>query len=346
MDVNTALGVLVVLCAGISVGSMAWPMKLTRKYQFEHWWLIAFFVGLVVMPWGVTFGFHPGAAEALAKVPLSAILLANLFGVSWGIANVLFGICIVRIGVGLTGAIVTGLGVSVGVTLPMIMKGSGLFSSAPGVGSAAGLTVLLGVAVMICGVILASVAGMGRDKVLNKEEKRSGSALGGIVMAIIAGVLSCGFGLTYVYGQGPVVAAMKASGSGDIAANAAVWAVGFAGAALVNILYPAYLLTKNGTWKIFRESPMEGLLAPIMGIQTFLGVTLMGKGMLLLGALGASVGFGMQQASQMMGSQGVGFIGGEWRGVTGKPRTQMYLAICLLVAAACIMAYGNTLAGG
>jgi hypothetical protein len=69
----------------------------------------------------------------------------------------------------------------------------------------------------------------------------------------------------------------------------------------------------------------------------------MGKGMLLLGPLGASVGFGVQQAMQMLGGQTVGFASGEWRGINGTPRHQMYLAIAVLIAAAVVMAYGNTL---
>ena len=56
---------------------------------------------------------------------------ANLFALAWGVANILCGLCFVRIGIALTGGILTGLGVSVGVTLPMIVKGSGLFSEAP-----------------------------------------------------------------------------------------------------------------------------------------------------------------------------------------------------------------------
>ena len=56
---------------------------------------------------------------------------------------------------------------------------------------------------------------------------------------------------------------------------------------------------------------------------------------------GASVGFGIQQAMQMIGSQSVGFIGGEWRGIQGKPRNQMYAAIALLILATIIMAWGN-----
>ena len=81
-----------------------------------------------------------------------------------------------------------------------------------------------------------------------------------------------------------------------------------------------------------------------MGLSICVAVALMGKGMLLLGALGASVGFGIQQATQMLGKQGVGFIGGEWRGVHGTPRRQMYLAILILITAAIVLAYANILA--
>jgi hypothetical protein len=69
----------------------------------------------------------------------------------------------------------------------------------------------------------------------------------------------------------------------------------------------------------------------------------MGRGMVLLGVLGASVGFGIQQVMQILGNQGVGFASGEWSGVAGVPRRQMYAAIMILVVAVVIMAYGNVL---
>ena len=86
------------------------------------------------------------------------------------------------------------------------------------------------------------------------------------------------------------------------------------------------------------------MLAVLIGVDFSLAVALMGKGMLLLGALGASVGFGIQQAMQMTGTQLLGFTSGEWRGVHGKPRLQMYLALAILFVAAVVMAYGNSLA--
>ncbi len=342
---ETFWGALTVVLAGLIQGSGIWPMKLMKKYQFEHWWFVAMLVGLIIAPWMITLIFCPNAWHAYREIDSTTLLKANAFALAWGIANILCGLCFVRIGVALTGGILTGLGVSVGVTIPMIIKGSGLFSEAPNLGSPAGSLVLLGVGVMLVGVVLAALAGFGRDRILRKtDQPRSGSFLGGLIMVIIAGALSAGISFAFVYSQGPIVSAMKARGASDIPANFAVWAIGLLGGALINVTYPAYLLTRNKSWHVFRESWMEGALAIGIGFNFILGVALMGKGMLLLGPLGASIGFGVQQAMQMLGSQTVGFASGEWKGVAGTPRHEMYLAIVVLIAAAVVMAYSNTLA--
>ena len=344
MTSQQLLGILIVACAGLLIGSGAWPMKLMKSFQFEHWWLIGMFTGLILIPWCVTLACCPNAFAAYASVPVKTLVVANLWASAWGVANVLCGLCFVRIGVALTGAILTGLGVSLGVTLPMIVKGSGLFQDAANITSPAGLTVMAAVGVMLVGVSLAALAGFGRDQVLRKTEQRSGSFITGLIMTVVAGICSCGMSLSFVYGQGPIVAAMKAQGAGDLPATFAVWAVGLLGGSAINIIYPAYLLTKKRSWGVLATSWRQVVLACIIGANMAISIVLMGSGMLLVGALGASVGFGIQQASQMLGNQGLGFISGEWKGVLGKPRRQMYLAIAVLIVAALIMAYGNTLA--
>jgi len=407
------LGLLAVAAGGLIMGSGAWPFKLMHKYRFEHWWFVGMLVGLVVMPWTITLVGCPHALQSLRKVPSSALILGNLFAVGWGIANVLCGICYVRIGVALTGAILAGLGVSLGAITPMVFKGSGLFKNAADVGSAAGLTVCGGVALMLVGVVVASVAGFGRDRELKKQQETSGGFLAGLVMTVIAGFLSAFMAFAFVYSQGPIVAnlsvvepenAIQVTVEGDkgltgeytvgndgtiempgvgriavagvsasdaaariadqvktmrpgsdptvrvetgsIAAIFGFSALGLVGGALVNLAYAAYLLTKNKSWGVLAQSGGELALAVIIGIDFSLAVGLANKGMLLLGALGASVGWGIQQAMQMTGTQLLGFISREWRGVYGKPRTQMYLAIGIFVVAAAILAFGNTLTAG
>jgi L-rhamnose-H+ transport protein len=162
-------------------------------------------------------------------------------------------------------------------------------------------------------------------------------------MAILAGLTSAGIALCFVYGQGPIVAAMKAQGAGEVSANVAVWAAALLGGAAVNIIFPAILMTRNHNWGMLLTHWGEALLASLIGIQFILAVILMGRGMLMLGVLGASIGFAIQQTMQIMGNQAVGFFSGEWRGVRGRPRTQMLLALAVLIIALGILAYSNTM---
>ena len=69
----------------------------------------------------------------------------------------------------------------------------------------------------------------------------------------------------------------------------------------------------------------------------------MGEGMLLLGAAGAAVGFGIQQTLQLLGNQAVGFVSGEWRGVGGKPLLLHDRRDRRAVAAVFILALGKAL---
>jgi hypothetical protein len=345
MEGINVLGVMVVVVAGLLMGSGAWPIKLMHSFRYEHFAFIAMFIGLFLLPWAITFTFCPNALQAYKALDFLILLKSNLFSLCWGVANVLGLMCMVRIGFCLTNGILAGLGVSIGVIVPLIFKASGLFEKAADLNSKAGLTVVGGVVVMLLGVVMVSWAGFGRDKILQKTERTTGSFLVGLIMVIVAGITSCGISFAFVYSQGPITAAMKQQGAGEIPANFAVWAVGLLGGACVNILYPAYLMTKRKSWHVLVAHPKEVVLAAIIGLNMCLAMTLMGKGMILLGALGASVGFGIQQAMQILGGQAVGFLGGEWKGVRGRPRQLMYLAIVTLVVAAAILSYGNSLAG-
>ncbi len=343
---NTLIGILLVTLAGLGTGTIAWPMKLMRRLSFEQYWFLGMLVSLVIFPWAVVLCCVPRPWEVYAEVGWRPILLCNLFSMAWGIANVLYGICVLRIGAALTGAVLSGVGAAVGVTLPMIIKGSGVFEDAPGLTSRPGLVILLGVAVIVAGVVLSTLAGFGRDRALQKGTAAvgtSGSFPIGLIMAVVAGVLSTGLMLGFVYTYKPTFNAVIARGGGELAAIMAAWAVGLLGGAAVNLGYPAWQMTKNRSWGGLFASGGDVALAVVLGLQFIIAVTLLlGKGLLLLGIAG--VGFGIQQALQLLGNQAVGFLSGEWRGVRGRPLRLMIAAVSVLVAAVCVLALGKALA--
>jgi hypothetical protein len=311
MQDTILLGVIVTTLSGLIMGTSPWPLKLMRQFRYEHFAFVSMLFALVVCPWAITLSLCPNGMSAFRTVAPGLLLKANLFSLAWGIAQVLALLCFVRIGVSLTYGILCAIGACVGVLTPMVFKASGLFAAAPGLNSKAGLTVLAGVGVMVVGVYLASLAGFGREKVLRAAAPASQAASGnsaktggfglGLLMVVVAGVLSAGWGFAFAYSQGPIIDAMKTHGASDFAAGIAVWAVALGGAAMVNTLYPAWLLTKNKSWNVLAAHPKELLLALIYGLLFFIPSALLGKGMLLLGALGASVGFGVVQGTLILG---------------------------------------------
>jgi L-rhamnose-H+ transport protein len=195
---------------------------------------------------------------------------------------------------------------------------------------------------MLAAVVFISVAGFGRDLALKHSQPTSGNFSTGLIMVIIAGILSTGPNFAFAYSQGPIVDAMRGRGASEAASTFAVWAVGMLGGVLVNLAYAAYVMTRDRTWLVLLRAPRELVFPALMGVQFCAAIALLGNGNLVLGALGASVGWGIYQALQILGNQAVGFLSGEWRGVPAKPRRQMYAGIALLLVAAVVMAYGNS----
>ena len=337
-------GIVVAGLGGASAGGLSWPMKLMKKFKFEQCWFVGMLFGLFILPWGVTLGFCPHALDAYRSLDIGIIIKSNLFSLAWGIGNVLLGVSLVRIGASLSFAILSGVGIPLGVIVPMVCKGSGRFQQAADLSSPAGMAILVATALMLVGVVLVAMAGFGRDKALGKTNEKSGGFLGGLIMCVVSGFCSVGPSFAFVYSQEPIRNAMLSRGAGEWPAAVSVWAMGMMLGAAVNVVYPAILMAKNKSWNVLSESPKEFGFSLIVGLNLFLAFSLWFQGMLLLGPMGGSIGFGIYFALQILGAQGLGLISGEWRGVTGKPVMQMCLAVAILVVAACIMAYASILA--
>ena len=225
----------------------------------------------------------------------------------------------------------------------MIFKRTGRFQDAADLNSPAGHIILIATIQMLVGVVFVALAGFGRDKMLDRKDKKEGGFLGGLFMCVISGICSVGPAFAFVYSQAPIRNAMLERGASEWPAAIAVWAMGMLLGVLVNIFYPAFLLTINKSWDVLKDNPKEIGLALIVGFNLFLAFALRFMGMLLLGPLGASIGFRIYFALQILAAQGLGWISGEWKGVRGRPIWQIGTAVVILVGAAAIMAYASTL---
>ena len=169
----TTCWAVVVAAAGLIMGSGVWPFKLMRIYQFEHWWFIGMLVGLIVMPWTITLLGCPGALQASQRAHIGDRPGQPLRGgLGHRQRSVRPLLCLNRPwrdrGHSRRPGDTVGAGHSPGI------QGLGAVSRL-GQPEVAGWesTVLLGVGVMLVGVVMASLAGFGRDRALLKAQESS-----------------------------------------------------------------------------------------------------------------------------------------------------------------------------
>src|ERR1035438_3466726 len=104
------MGIILTLLAGLMAGNCILPMKFSRKWKWENTWLVFSIVSLVILPWMLALGLVDHLFDAYRSLSLLQLAVPFLFGVGWGVAQVLFGISVARLGLGLAYAIIIGLG--------------------------------------------------------------------------------------------------------------------------------------------------------------------------------------------------------------------------------------------
>ncbi|MDO4586770.1 MAG: L-rhamnose/proton symporter RhaT [Planctomycetia bacterium] len=342
-------GLLLAILAGFLQGTSVWPFKITKDICLEKFLLFNVGTAFVLIPWTIAF-LWLDVPKIFQSLDLDMFLRSLLFSAGWGIANVLYLICVIKIGAALTGAILFALGMSVSMIMPMILKGSGIFEKSPDLMTIAGILVVVSIVVIVLGVLILTIAGFGREKALSgkseleRQMQASGSFIQGLILVCIAGVLSAGLSLSFIYTQDNIINAAKEQGMSKLFATPVAWSIGAMGGIIVNLIFAFFLLIKNKTLKTIFARKDEALYGFCSGFQWFVSLLCYGLGMIYLGPLGGAIGSGIQQAVSLLSNQLVGFWGGEWKGVHGRPRQMMFCGIVIILIAIVIMSLSNQLA--
>ncbi len=335
MTAHLWLGLALTMAAGLMSGNCMLPAKFVRRWQWENTWLIFTLVSLVVAPAILTFATVKDLTGLYSSLSLQQVALPFLFGFGWGIAQVLFGLSITRLGLALGYAIIIGLGAVLGTLVPI------LFERPQVLVTGRGALILAGVAVMLCGIVVAGKAGRmrERDSAPSPESPhaRYGAAL---LLAVACGILAPMINFSLAFGQD---IAQEAVRRGTTPANAAyaVWPFGLAGGLLPNLAYCFYLLNRNRTWNRFQTLSPDLWFPILMGALWMGAFALYGTAAALLGALGTSVGWGLFQIFMIITANVSGLVTGEWTHAGAPARRLLWSGLFLLAAATVLMALGN-----
>jgi L-rhamnose-H+ transport protein len=333
---SLSFGIVLTLLAGLMAGNCMLPMKFNRRWKWENTWLVFSVVSLVILPWMLALGLVGHLFDAYRGLSLLQLAVPFLFGAGWGVAQVLFGISVQRLGLGLAYAIIVGLGALLGTLVPLFTQHRSQ------VGGTALFEILAGVAVMVIGMSLSTWGGQIRER-HHQPAPQSGPANGysaAVLLAILCGVMAPMLNYSFAFGQD---IAQQAAHFGNTALRSAyaVWPIGLAGGFLPNIAYSLYLLRKRASWKLFQAQAPDVFWSVLMGVLWMGAFALYGMSATYLGSFGTSIGWGLFQIFMIMTATLSGVLMGEWKGAPRMARLLLLLGLVSLSGATTLLAMGN-----
>lgn len=338
-------GLLLMLLAGALGGSLFVPMKKVRGWAWENTWLAYSCFGYFLAPWIFAWATVPHLSSVYGRAGVAAVVGTVLFGFGWGLGVVLYGLAVDRVGLSVTSGIILGSSVALGSLVPLLW----LSAEVPG-GTAGSNRVAIVAAdlAMLAGVLLCARAGALRDRAKARGEvpaptpNPSGSGRGarsaGILLCLISGALAPLLNIALVRGRG-IVKAAEALGATDTSAPNAVWALAVGAGALPSLVYCAWKLDRNRTWRSFAAGApaLNTILCLAMGGLFMASTMLYGSASARMGRLGPVVGWPVYMSLIILTSNLWGWLFGEWSSAGRRASATMAAGVLTQVAAMAIL---------
>jgi L-rhamnose-H+ transport protein len=341
---NPILGTGLHAIGGISASSCYLPNTQTRKWSWGTFWLAQALFAWVIMPLIVGWLTVPGFFVILYHAPSKPFWMAFLLGAAYGFGGMSFGKAINHIGYSLTYTLAIGISAVLGTIFPLLIFGGlGSFFSKPG-----GTIVLTGMILSVLGVILCGWGGFKKENDLKAlaGEKTNFNMTVGLLLTLVAGVLSGVFNLSLEYGQ-PIADIAAKNGAGNFEGNAKM-IISTSGCFVVNLIWFIIAGIRNGTLNEFipkiglsgKEIFHNWLWSAMAGTLWCLQFFFYGLGHVKMGNF-QFASWVLHMSMLIFFSYIVGLLMKEWKSV--KPMTYLVLIIGLLtlITSFCITSYGS-----
>ena len=299
-------GLATVLLAGGITGSVLAPMKLMKKWPWENIWLLFSVCAYLIAPWVVAFLSIPKLLNVYQSVQPHLLVVTFLLGTGWGLAVVLFGIAVDMAGLSISGALLYGSSVALGSVGALVLLDPSKLLSADN------LRIFAWDLILVLGVLLCAKAARVREPATSADGIRTRR---GVVISLLAGILSTLFNIVLTYGEPIRQQAIVAGADPKLGANA-IWSLAVTGGALPSIVWSLWLLTRNRHWKLYRErgGVENALICLGMGAAWIAGTVLYGMATSRMGRLGTALAWPMYMSAIILTGIFWGLGLGEWRG--------------------------------
>jgi len=329
---------------GVSAASCYLPNTRIKKWSWGTFWLVQALFAWIIMPVIVGWLTVPGFFTILIHAPSKPFWLAFLLGGAYGFGGMSFGKAINYIGYSLTYTLAIGISAVLGTIFPlMIFGGLGDFFTKPGGG-----IVLSGMILSLVGVIICGLAGFKKERDLNTSGVGNAgfNMTVGLMLTIVAGVLSGVFNLSLEYGK-PIADMAAQNGAGYFEGNAKM-VISTSGCFVVNLIWFVVAGIRKGTLKEF--IPQEGLSgytifrnwlwSALAGTLWTMQFFFYGLGHVKMGSF-QFASWALHMSMLIFFSYIVGVLMKEWKSVKTQTNIILIVGLLILIISFSITSFGS-----
>jgi len=336
------VGLLLAILSGACFGICFLPVRYMNKFAWENIWFVYSLFAVLIFPVLLGCVTIPSMLGLYREVGWRMNLLVVAVGLVSGAGVVMYGLALVRIGMALVNALGNGISLVLGAFFPLFIQHR---EAARG---RLGLTLLLGAAFAVLGVVICSLAASRRNQesaYMDPEEQRGHSrartAFVGVLLAIGFGVLAptMNFGLAFA---DDYMKLARAHGTSEVFTANAFYIPLLAPSLLSSGLYFVFLWKKHGTLGQFSGPHLmrHCLLSVLIAVIWFVGMILYGWVMPWMKSYGPVIGWPICMAAITLFSAVVEYFYGDWQGRALRTLICGMVALTISIA---IFGYANFL---
>ncbi len=349
---NPILGVFLHWLGGLASASFYVPYRKVTGWSWETYWLVGGIVSWIIAPWLMASILTRDLIPVLHEASGSTIWWAYFFGVLWGMGGLTFGLTMRYLGLSLGMAVALGYTAVFGTLVPPIFRGQlgDLLSHQ------SGKVILIGVGVCVLGIVFGALAGLSKDSELSREQSKEDipefNLKLGLAIATFCGVMSACMAFGLAAGE-EINKLTLAHGTGAVWAGLPVLIVVLTGGFTTNFVWCMILNYRNRTFGEYKRIPRNWagrasirrnyILSAIAGFTWYLQFFFYTMGETQMGKKYGFSSWTLHMASIIIFSTLWGIALHEWRGVSFRTKTLVFLTLLVLVSSTAIVGYGNLL---